>query len=246
MVYMDIEELAGMEMESLLERYKKIRDDLAILNFSEYETRTYIALVALQMSDAESISMTAQVPRTSMYKVLDALVEKGYATVTPGRPRQYAPEPPLVLKERIFSKLGETFDDLEMIHGILREKGMPQVIYTITGKEKVLNKMGDLLGIAQNRVMISTSNASALRDALDRKLAAAINRGVSISVITLPGQKFVSGTQLFRRSGLIATDMVVDGKHALVAGASLEVCGFSDNEVMAQHLEGFLKMMMVE
>ncbi len=241
---MDIEELSGMGMESLLERYKKIRDDLAVLNFSEYETRAYIALVALQMSDAESIAMTAQVPRTSMYKVLDALVEKGYATVTPGRPRQYAPEPPLVLKERIFSRLGETFDDLEMIHGILREKGMPQVIYTITGKEKVLNKMGDLLGIAKDRVMISTSNASALRDALDRKLTAAINRGVEISVITLPGQKIPSGVKVFRRSGLIATDMVVDGKHALVAGASLEVCGFSDNEVMASHLEGFLKMMM--
>lgn len=244
MVYLDIEELAGMEMENLLERYKKIRDDLSILNFSEYETRAYIALVALQMSDAESISMTAQVPRTSMYKVLDALVEKGYATVSPGRPRQYAPEPPLVLKERIFSRLGETFEDLEMIHGILREKGMPQVIYTITGREKVLNKMGEFLSTAKERVMMSTSNASIIRDSLEKDFTSAINRGVSISVITLPGQKFVSGTKIFRRTGLIATDMVVDGKHALVAGASLEVCGFSENEVMASHLEGFLKMMM--
>ncbi|MCK5024084.1 MAG: TrmB family transcriptional regulator [Thermoplasmata archaeon] len=240
---MDVEELAGMGMETLLERYKKIRDDLSILNFSEYETRAYIALVALQISDAESIAVTAQVPRTSMYKVLDALVEKGYVTVTPGRPRQYAPEPPLVLKERIFSRLGETFNDLEMIHGILREKGMPQVIYTITGKEKVLNKMGDLLGMARVRVMISTSNASALRDALDRKLASAINRGVDISVITLPGQKIQSGVKVFRRTGLIATDMVVDGKYALIAGPNLEACGFTDNDVLASHLESFLKMM---
>lgn len=243
---MDIKELAGMGMESLLEQYKKIRDDLAVLNFSEYETRAYIALVALQVSDAESIAATAQVPRTSMYKVLDALVEKGYVTVSPGRPRQYAPEPPLVLKERIFSKLGETFDDLEMIHGILREKGMPQVIFTVAGREKVLNKMGEFLGMAKDRVMISTSNASILRDYLEKEFAAAMNRGVSISVITLPGQKFVSGPKLFRRPGLIATDMVVDGKHALVAGANLEVCGFADNEVMASHLEGFLRMMMVE
>ena len=245
-MYLDVEELAGMGMESLLERYKKIRDDLAILNFSEYETRAYIALVALQVSDAESIAVTAQVPRTSMYKVLDAMVEKNYVTVTPGRPRQYAPEPPLVLKERIFSRLGETFEDLEMIHGILREKGMPQVIYTVAGRDKVINKMGEFLGTAKERIMISTSNAGILRDSLERQFASAIKRGVSISVITLPGQKFVSGTKLFRRSGLIATDMVVDGKHALVAGASLEVCGFSDNEVMASHLEGFLKMMMVE
>ena len=245
-MYLDIEELSGMEMGSLLERYKKIREDLSLLNFSEYETRAYIALVALQVSDAESIAITAQVPRTSMYKVLDALVEKGYVTVTHGRPRQYAPEPPLVLKERIFSKLGETFDDLEMIHGILREKGIPQVIYTITGKDKVIKKMGDFLGISRERVMISTSNASVLRDALDKKLTSTINRGVEIRVITLPGQKFHSGAQVFRRTGLIATDMVVDGKHALIAGANLEVCGFTDNQVLASHLEGFLKMMMVE
>jgi sugar-specific transcriptional regulator TrmB len=233
-----------MDMGTLLERYKKVRSDLAILGFSEYETRAYIALVALQLSDAETIAMTAQVPRTSMYKVLEGLVKKGYVTVTEGRPRQYSPEPPLVLKERLFSRLGETFDDLESIHGILREKGMPQVIYTITGKDKVFNKMGELIGMARQRIMISTSNANMLREGLEKRLVDARNRGVDISVITLPGQKFIPDVSLIRRPGLIATDMVIDGRQALIANSSLEVCGFTDNAVLAQHLEGFLGMMM--
>ena len=243
---MDIEELAGMGMETLLERYKKIRDDLAVLNFSEYETRAYIALVALQVSDAESIAVTAQVPRTSMYKVLEGLVKKGYVNVSEGRPRQYRPEPPLVVRERIFSRLGETFDDLESINGILREKGMPQVIFTVAGRQKVMDKMAEFLDAAKERVLISTSNASILRDSLEKEFHAALKRGVEISVITLPGQKFIPEVRLFRRSGLIATDMVVDGKSALVAGAGLEVCGFADNDVLTQHLEGFLNMMMEE
>ena len=241
---MDIEELAGMDMGTLLERYKKVRDDLALLDFSEYETRAYIALVALQTSDAETIAQTAQVPRTSMYKVLEGLVRKGYVSVTEGRPRQYVPEPPLVLKERVFSRLGESFDDLESIHGILREKGMPQVIYTITGQQRVLNKMGDLVDMAKQRIMLSTSNASVLLDSLEKKFLAARKRGVEISVITLPGQKFIPDVEIMRRTGLIATDMVVDGRNALIAGASLEACGFTDNAVLAQHLEGFLTMMM--
>ena len=241
---MELEELAGMDMETLLGRYNKVRGDLALLDFSEYETRAYIALVALQLSDAETIAMTAQVPRTSMYKVLEGLVKKGYVTVTEGRPRQYAPEPPLVLKERLFSRLGETFDDLEMIHGILREKGMPQVIYTITGRDKVLNKMGELLGMAKQRIMLSTSNAAILKEHLEKKFIDARNRGVEISVITLPGQKFIPDVRIMRRTGLIATDMVVDGRNALIAGANLEICGFTDNAVLAQHLEGFLGMMM--
>lgn len=241
---MDIEELAGMDMGTLLERYKKISDDLALLGFSEYETRAYIALVALQQSDAEAVAMTAQVPRTSMYKVLDSLVRKGFATVTGGRPRQYAPEPPLVLKERVYSRLGETFEDLETIYGILRERGMPQVIYTITGREKVLNKMGDLIGLARQKIRISTSNAPLLKESLEKKLNDARNRGVAISVIALPGQRFIQDFEVMRRTGLIATDMVVDGRAALIANATLEVCGFTDNEVLAQHLEGFLQMMM--
>jgi hypothetical protein len=98
--------------------------------------------------------------------------------------------------------------------------------------------------MAKQRVMLSTSNAGALMGALDKKLVDARNRGVEISVIILPGQKFISGTNIVRRTGLIATDMVVDGRIALIAGASLEACGFTDNAVLAQHLEGFLNMMM--
>lgn len=241
---MELEELAGMDMGTLLERYKKVRDDLALLDFSEYETRAYIALVALQTSDAETIAQTAQVPRTSMYKVLEALVRKGYVTITEGRPRQYAPEPPLVLKERLFSRLGDSFDDLESIKGILREKGMPQVIYTITGQQRVLNKMGELVDLAKQRIMLSTSNSIVLLESLEKKFLDARNRGVEISVITLPGQKFIPDVDIMRRTGLIATDMVVDGRNALIAGASLEACGFTDNAVLAQHLEGFLGMMM--
>ena len=179
-----------------------------------------------------------------MYKVLEGLVKKGYVDVIQGRPTQHAHEPPLVLKERLFSRLGETFDDLEQIHGILREKGMPQVIYTITGKERVLNKMGELLDLAKERVMLSTSNAGVLMESLEKKFHDARNRGVEISAITLPGQKFVSGVKVMRRTGMMATDMVVDGRNALIAGASLEACGFTDNAVLAQHLEGSLTMMM--
>ena len=241
---MDIKELAGMEMGTLLERYKKVRTDLSLLGFSEYETRAYIALVALQASDAETVAMTAQVPRTSMYKVLDGLVKKGYVSITEGRPRQYAAEPPLVLKERIFSRLGETFEDLESVHGILREKGMPQVIYTVTGHDRVLNKIGEFIGAANSRIMLSTSNATALMAALEKKLNDARNRGVEISAIIPPGQRFVRGVKVMRRTGMIATDMVVDSGNALIAGASLEACGFTDNAVLAQHLEGFLTMMM--
>jgi sugar-specific transcriptional regulator TrmB len=241
---MDINELTGEDMSALLERYKNIQDDLALLNFSEYESRAYVALVALGVSDAEALSMIAQIPRTSVYKVLDGLIQKGYVTMTKGRPREYMAEQPRMLKERLFSRLGETFDDLEMVYGLLRERGLPQVVYTISGKDKVLRKIGELLDMSKERFMISSSNVPVLRDALEKKVNSAIKRGVDISLVLPPGQKAIPGVKTMRRDGLIATDIVVDGKLALIAGSGLEACGYTDNEVLAQHLEGFLRMMM--
>jgi len=241
---MDIEELTGQDMATLLERYKKVQEDLALLNFSEYETRAYIALVALRISDAETIAVTAQIPRTSVYKVLESLLKKGYVTATTGRPRRFTAESPRALKERIFSRLEDTFDDLEMVHGILREKGMPQVIYTINGKEKVLRKMAELLDSSRERFMISSSNISLLREELDKKITAAQKRGVEFFVVALPKHKSIPGAKTIRREGLIATDIVADGKFALIASADLQACGFTDNEALAQHLDGFLQIMM--
>jgi sugar-specific transcriptional regulator TrmB len=240
---MDIEELTGQDMSALLERYKRIQEDMGMLGFSDYETRAYVALVALRMSDAESLALLAQIPRTSIYKVLESLVKKGYVSVTEGRPRRYNAEPPRALRERVFARLEETFDDLETVHGILRERGLPQIIYTINGKDKVLTKIAELLDGCKERFMLSSSNASLLVEALERSIGSAQKRGVECTLITLPGQRTVPGARTIRRQGLIATDLVVDGRHALIASADLGACGFTDNEVLAQHLEGFLEIM---
>ncbi len=239
---MDIVDIISQSNETLMEEYHKIAADLALLGLSDYEARAYIALVAHGVGDAETISTTAQIPRTSVYKALDGLEEKGFAHATEGRPRLFRPEEPGKIGDNIIGRLKDTFSKLDSIREILREQGMPQLIYTIGGKAKVVEQIGDMLDKANETFMMSTPTMAEFRPALEKKVASAVKRGVMITVLTPHGQKVFPDIQVNRKNGLIATDVIVDSHTALIASPDLETCGFTDNAYLASHLENFLQI----
>ncbi len=49
---------------------------------------------------------------------------------------------------------------------------------------------------------------------------------------------------VYRKEGLIATDIVSDKTRALLAGADLDACGYTDNPALALHVYQFITMMM--
>src|SRR5207249_1793540 len=82
--------------------------------------------------------MTAKIRRTSPYKVLQSLCQKGFAISTRGRPTIFKPEAPSKVKGRVIDHLEDTFAKLDMLHEVLRSKGEPQLVYTIVSKPRVL------------------------------------------------------------------------------------------------------------
>jgi sugar-specific transcriptional regulator TrmB len=234
----DIQSLKDLEDD-----YRQVSDTLMTLGLSKYEANAYIALIALGYGDAETIAETAEIPRTSSYKVLQSLERKGFAIATEGRPKLFKPEPPSKIRDQIINRVDETFGKLEFFSEILSEKGMPQLVFTITGKDKVLNKIGELIDKSTEKLIISTANFSVIRDGLAKNLQNAARRGIQITVITSKRQripKYINGE---RREGLIATDVIADGKYALLASAELDACGYTDNPTLAQHLEQFLQIL---
>ncbi len=239
---MDIVDIISQSNETLMEEYRKIAADLALLGLSDYEARAYIALVAHGVGDAETISTTAQIPRTSVYKALDTLEEKGFAHATEGRPRLFRPEEPGKIGNNIIGRLKDTFNKLDSIREILKEQGMPQLIYTIHGKSNVMDRIGEMLDKANDTFMMSTPTMAEFRPVLEKKIASALKRGVVITVLTPHGQKVFPDIQVKRKNGLIATDVIVDSHTALIASPNLETCGFTDNAYLASHLENFLQI----
>ncbi|MEM4263172.1 MAG: TrmB family transcriptional regulator, partial [Thermoplasmata archaeon] len=71
-----------------------------------------------------------------------------------------------------------------------------------------------------------------------------IERAVQVSIIAPPFVKLPKCTNSVRRKSLIATDVVSDGEEALIASLDLTACGFTDNSLIAGHLEAFLEIVM--
>lgn len=231
----------GVDLEAEFERATKTLESIGL---SSYEARGYIALVAHGYGSAETIAETAKIPRTSAYKVLQSLCSKGFAISTRGRPTIFKPEAPSKVKSRVLEQLDETFNKLDLLHEVLRDRGEPQLVYTIGGKERVLEKIGELLDKATDTFIVSTPTFSEIRESLLKKIEHAVARGIRFTIITEPGQKIPDGATAVYRKGLIATDVIVDGSSALIASPDLSACGYTDNAALSKHLESFLEIIM--
>jgi sugar-specific transcriptional regulator TrmB len=220
--------------------------ELEVIGLSSYESKAYVALVGMGFGSADEIAGLARIPRTSSYKVLKALEDKGLVHSTKGRPVVYRPEDPSVVYGRVKEHLDETFGKLELLHEVVREKGSPQLIFTISGKGRVLDKISELLDSAEQTFIMSTPVYADIRARLKDRLKHAIKRGVEVTVITEPGVRVESGVRAVRAEHLVATDVVSDANMALIAAPDLSVAGFSANPFLAQHLRRFLDILLRE
>ena len=69
-------------------------DRLVALGLTNYEAAAYLALTRRSWATGAEVARLARLPRQRVYDVLDGLVERGLATVEPGRPARYSAAPP--------------------------------------------------------------------------------------------------------------------------------------------------------
>lgn len=230
----------------LPERIPALSAEIEKLGLTNYESRCYLAAVFLGGGKAEEIAEISLVPRTSTYKALESLHERGFVEKSRDRPMRFEPADPISLLGRLRGDLEGTFDEIARIQESQASRGIPQVIYTLNEKDRVLRKIGEMLDRAAHRFTISSPNISAIRRHHGRSFERAVERGVELLVIAPPFVKIPSCTRAVRRRSLIATDVVMDGEEALIASPDLTACGFTDNVLLAGHLEGFLEIVMSE
>lgn len=224
--------------------YRRTVEVLGKVGLTVYEAKAYIALVARGVGDAATVAQTAGIPRTSAYKVLESLVDKGYASPTGGKPILFRPKAPLEVAETLKTAIQEVFDKLEVLHQVVGEHGEPQLVYLLSGRPKVLQKVGEMLDQSTKSFLITTPQIAEIRDALGKKISHAVKRGVEVTFITAPLQRIPEGVRYVARENLLATEVLADGAHALLAGPGLDACGFTDNPILTAHLRQFLEVVL--
>jgi HTH-type transcriptional regulator, sugar sensing transcriptional regulator len=239
-----IEETAGALGNQNSEEFRRATGVLGKVGLTQYEARAYIALVARGVGDAATLATAAGIPRTSAYKVLEALAAKGYAAPTGGKPILFRPTAPLEVAETLKGNIQEVFDQLALLHRAVAEHGEPQLVYLLSEREKVVAKIGEMLDQSSRTYILTTPQVAELRDELGKKIAHAVKRGVRVTFVTAPLQRVPEGVEYVPRENLLATEVLADGEHALLAAPGLDACGFTDNPILTAHLKQFLEVIL--
>jgi len=239
---MNLIDVLKLDFNSLEEEYRRIASVLEKIGLSDYESRALVALIAKNHGTAEEIAELARMPRTSAYKALQSLQEKAFVTSIEGRPTIFHPVLLGEVKARVMGEFEDAFDKLEAIRGMLSEKGMPQLVYTISTKKSVLAKIGEMLDASKRTFIISTPAIPEVRAEHAQRFKEAVGRGVEVIIITEPMYKVPDCTRLYRKRDLVATDVISDGEAAIIASPDLSLCGYSDNPFIASHLDNFMRI----
>lgn len=139
---------------------------------TEYEARTYLALLHLGVASARDVANLSRVPRTKIYSVLDDLHAKQLAEIIPERPKKYGVVPfdsYLRTFERDYkAKLAKIEEDKKFLMAAFSSKdatgpdkaGSFQVL---KGRKNVLNRKYEMVGRAVGEVLEMGTEFSAVR-----------------------------------------------------------------------------------
>lgn len=233
--------MAGLDPREVEEEHKRIINLLSNLGLSEYEARAYTALIALGDGTADDISSISKVPRTSIYKVMRGLERRDLIKQRPTKPIRFTINSLDDVEEQIISDIREGFSLLRRVEGLMSEGGTPALLYTITGRKRIMEKIGEMIESSQSTIFLASPDMRSIRLEHGQRLKDAVDRGVEVSLALDPFIKAPDCTEAIRKEGMIVTDLVVDDQTTLIATPDFEMCGFIDNPFITAHFNSVLR-----
>lgn len=129
---------------------------------TDYEAKTYQALVYSGPSTASVLGRVAEVPYSRIYDILSKLEQRGWVESRSGRPTIYRARPPAEVirmvkseQERRFREISEAvIKELEPVYEKKAEVRRPD-IWVLRGETSIKGKIMEMLARAQFEVLIS-------------------------------------------------------------------------------------------
>jgi sugar-specific transcriptional regulator TrmB len=218
-------------------------EQLKGLGLTSYEAKCYVSLVKLGPASPRAVASDASIPYPSAYGALRALAREDWAELVTKKPATYRARKPASVRTMVASRIGSAFDDLERMYNP-QPTQEAELVYTIRGREKVLAKIYELVdGARESLVLVAPTMG--LEDArLLESLEGAIAKGVAVRAVGDEGAPGIlpPGTEI-RTGTLVAVDLLVDDKTALISLPDYSACGWIDSPAVASHFKQFLELL---
>jgi sugar-specific transcriptional regulator TrmB len=215
----------------------RLVDILKNLGLTKYEALVYIGLLGMRGGTATEIHELSGVPRASVYPALNRLIRKNLVSISHTSPRRYRATSP---DEGISQLLGRmevnATEAREALHKIQRkplrkEGGEGELIWSIYGREHIVNRLIDLIEGAKQEVRLIAHWDLLQGEVADALLS--LSREVNVEVICdrweceepFPITLMIPPAKTLRDSippHSMAGVFCIDGKQAMVSMGSRE------------------------
>lgn len=224
---------------------RKIIEELQNLGLTRYEALCYVTLAKLGPSYPRKVASEAGIPHPNAYEALRRLEGKGWVELVKKRPSTYRARKPESVKESLASNIDETFDSLSMVYNAAPAEET-ELVYTLRGKERVLSKIHEMIeGARESAILVSPTMGLEDERTLEL-LRIALKRGVKVrAILDEEGKRkavLPAGVEV-RTGNLVAVDVLVDDKVALISLPDYSACGWVDSPQVAGHFKQFLELM---
>ncbi len=162
---------------------KNIIQQLQNLNFTQYESKAYLALLQQGNVTGYELAKNSGIPASKIYQVLNKLIAKEVVLALDSGPVRYAPIPP----EDVLNRFrGEFLNTIDLLSESLKEiytshQQADNYIWNISGREAILNKIREIIDQAKLKLFMSVwdEEVEEIKDALLQ----ANERGVETSIV---------------------------------------------------------------
>ncbi|MBU1202742.1 hypothetical protein KKH39_01735 [Patescibacteria group bacterium] len=130
------------------------------LGFSDNEAKVYLAALGLGKASAQDIAKQASLKRTTVYSVLDYLIERGVIGKSTERGKTRfvaeAPDKLLAMTDQLREKIKKALPELEAVYN--KSESKPKIVF-YEGKEAIQNIYDDTLREKPDAILEWNTNA---------------------------------------------------------------------------------------
>ncbi len=162
---------------------KNILAHLKHLNFTQYESMAYLALLKQSKVTGYELAKNSGIPASKIYAVLIKLIEKDVILALDSEPVKYTPIPPDDIIARMKGDYLQSFDFLsQSLNDIYQnEQTTDHYIWNLSGRQEIMRRIIEFIDQSQNSIYLSVwdEEVAGIKESLYR----AHDRGVKMSIV---------------------------------------------------------------